>query len=163
MDDIAWTLITPGTSLYQSTVIWFPLKLYWRLCQISLVKQKNHQNQGHGKIPCPKSKCIAHLLSITIRVKPPDLVTINPVALTFRLRFVRRIISRTESRRNSSRISSSACSGSREHTDHLCLVINPRACHRQFAPPLAGSTAESPSLTGALSTENIPGSEFLVH
>lgn len=120
----------------------------------------------HGKITCPKSKCIAHPLSITIQVKPPDLPTINPMALTFRLKFIRRIISRTKSSRNSIRISSTASSGSREHRPALfsyqSTSTTPMACHRQVAPPLAGSTGESSSLTGVFSTANSPGSEFLV-
>lgn len=51
-------------------------------------KRKNRK--VHGKITCPKSKCIAHPLSITIQVKLPDLPTIDPMSLTFRLKFIRR-------------------------------------------------------------------------
>lgn len=45
--------------------------------------------------------CIAHPLSIVTQVKTPRLPAIKPIALTFRLNLIGRVISRAKSRRNS--------------------------------------------------------------
>lgn len=126
MGDIGWTPTTRCTSVCQSSYLIPSQIVLGAMSNIpGEAKIKQNNKQRHGKMTCPKSNCIAHPLSITIQLKPPDLPTTDPMSLTFRLKFIRRIISRTKSRRNTTRINSTAFSESREHTVQPCLVIDP--------------------------------------